>query len=405
MADDANAQKPPLERSLARMRVALERASNMQAVPSPRPALGSTLRRWATALAGLSAACFLLVFTGRTWVEVFLPLGLGLAVTGGVLFASASTRRRVVSPGSPAHVGIGASISSSATLEPGAVVEMGATVKAGATVRFGALVGMGATVGANAIIERGAVVDWGATVRSGAVVGANAVVGWGATVGKGVQVPPGMRLRAGATVTAGWLQEHLPLLAPSTPRASPASDETEVRAAAACDRLTSELRAAPEHVRSFLGASEGTVTSLRGTCEDLFRREQALRAELDPTMLGRLDEEKRALDERLAGEADERIRRSLTGAVVAIDEQRRQRNLLRVSAERLQAERLRLVYTLESLASQFVRLRTAGTEAGRPSSVDLERGVEALGDELNAIADALEEESPDVPAPSQRVRG
>jgi len=405
LADDVNGPELPLERSLARMRVALERATAMQAVPSSNPALGSTLRRWGTALVGLSAGCFLLLFTG-TGVDVLVPLGLGLGVTAGVLFAGASTRQRVVSPGSPAHVGMGASISSSATLEPGAVVEMGATVRAGATVRFGAVVGMGATVGANAIIERGAVVSWGATVRSGAVIGANAVVGWGATVGKGVQVPPGMRLRAGATVSAGWLQEHLlPLLTPPAPRGSSASDEAELRAAAACDRLTSELRAAPKHVRSFLGASESTVASLRRTCEDLFRREKTLRAELDPTMLGRLDEEKKALDERLATEADERIRRSLTGAVGAIDEQRRQRKLLLVSADRLQAERLRLVYTLESLASQFVRLRTAGAEAGRPSAVDLEKGVEALGDELNAIADALEEESLERPAPSQRVRG
>ncbi len=299
---------------------------------------------------------------------------------------------------------MGATVSSSAVVEPGAVLEMGSTVRSGATIRSGALVGMGATVGANAIIESGAVVSWGATVRAGAVVGANAVVGWGATVGKGVHVPPGMRLRAGATVSAGWLQEHLPG-SPPPPRLSAARDPAELRMAAVCDRLASELRAAPEHVRSFLGASDTTIAALRRTCEDLFRREQALRAELEPAALGRLDEEKRALDERLATETDERIRRSLSGAVVALAEQRRQHELLHLSAERLQAERMRLVYTLEGLASQFVRLRTAGEEAGPAVAVDLEQGVKELGAELDAIADALEQESQDAPATGNRVRG
>jgi carbonic anhydrase/acetyltransferase-like protein (isoleucine patch superfamily) len=403
LADDVKPPGPPLERSLARMRVALERVNGMH-VEAPRTEQrGSSVRLWGAGLLGLSAVNGLLL--AATGILGFVPFAIGLAVSGAVLFSRGTMQMRIFTPGAPAHIGMGASISSTAVLEPGAVVEMGATIKAGATVRAGALVGMGATVGANAIIETGAVVSWGATVRAGAVLGANAIVGWGATVGKGVQVPPGTRLRAGATVSAGWLREHLPLPVPPRVLASSAGDDTQLRAAAACDRLTAEVRAAPEQVRSFLGASETTVASLRRTCEDLFRREQALRAELDPSALRRLDEEKRALDVRLAAEADERIRRSLAGAVVAIEEQTRQRELLRLSADRLQAERLRLVYTLEGLASQFVRLRTAGAESGRPSAVDLEKGMEQLGEELNAIADALEEESADVPLPRERVRG
>jgi carbonic anhydrase/acetyltransferase-like protein (isoleucine patch superfamily) len=402
LADDGNTPGPPLERSLARMKVALERVNAMQ-VEAPRPEQrGASVRRWGAGLLGLSAVSGLLLAT--TGVLVFVPFAVGLAVSGAILVSRGTMQLRILAPGAPAHIGMGATVSSTAVLEPGAVVEMGATVKAGATVRSGALVGMGATVGPNAIIESGAVVSWGATVRAGAVLGANAVVGWGATVGKGVQVPPGTRLRAGASVSAGWLREHLPLPVPPRVLASSAGDDTQLRAAVACDRLTAELRAAPQQVRSFLGASETTVASLRRTCEDLFRREQALRTELDPTALRRLDEEKQTLDARLAAESDERIRRSLAGAVAAIDEQSRQRGLLRLSADRLQAERLRLAYTLEGLASQFVRLRTAGVEAGRPSAVELEKGMEQLGEELNAIADALEEESLDVPSPRERVR-
>lgn len=404
MADDVNVPKVTLERSLMRMQAALASASALAPTPSQGADRFPAVARWGAGLAAVSASCFfLLAETGAS--GLFLPLAIAFGTSGGMLLMRGLTQRRMPAYGTPARIGMGSTVSSSAVVEPGAVVEMGATIRSGAAVRSGALVGMGATVGANATIENGAIVSWGATVRAGAVVGANAIVGWGATVGKGVHVPPGTRLRAGATVSAGWLQEHLPGLAPPASAPSAARDPAEVRAAVVCDRLASELRAAPEHIRSFLGASEATVASLRRTCDDLFRRERALRVELDPAALGRLEEEKRALDERLDKETDERLRHSLAGAVVAIDEQRRQGELLRLSAERLQAERMRLVYTLEGLASQFVRLRTAGAEAGRASATELEQGVRDLGAELDAIADALEQESHEPPAIGTRVRG
>lgn len=401
MAEDVKGKDVPLERSLTRMRAALATAAQLEDGPSP--ARFPVVARWGALLTALSASClFVLAETGAS--AVLLPMVVAFGVSGGMLLKRGLTQGRKPAYGAPARIGMGATVSSTAVVEPGAVIEMGATVRSGAAIRSGALVGMGATVGANAIIESGAVVSWGATVRAGAVVGPNAIVGWGATVGKGVQVPAGMRLRAGATVSAGWLREHLPGLLPA-PVVSPAArDSAEARTAAACDRLASELRSAPEHVRSFLGASEATVVTLRRTCEDLFRREQALRAEVDPVALGRLDEEKKALDARLATETDERLRHSLNGALLAIEEQRRQREQLRLSAERLQAERMRLVYTLEGLSSQFVRLRTAGDEASNATAVELEQGVRELGAELDAIAEALEQESQDLPLTQARVR-
>jgi carbonic anhydrase/acetyltransferase-like protein (isoleucine patch superfamily) len=387
------------------MRAALATAAQLQDSPSPAGARFPIVARWGALLAALSASCvFVLAETGAS--AVLFPLAVAFGVSGAMLLKRGLTERRLPDYGSPARIGMGATVSSSAVLEPGAVVEMGATIRTGATIRSGALVGMGATVGANAIIESGAIVSWGATVRAGAVVGENAIVGWGATVGKGVQVPPGTRLRAGATVSAGWLREYLPGLAsPASVAPASARDPAEVRTAAACDRLASELRAAPEHVRGFLGATEATVVTLRRTCEDLFRRERALRAEVEPAALLRLEEEKRALEGRLGAETDERLRHSLLGAVLAIDEQRKQREQLRLSAERLQAERMRLVYTLESLSSQFVRLRTAGAEAGSASAVQLEQGVRELGAELDAIAEALEHESQEQPPTGNRIRG
>lgn len=399
-ADDGKGPVATLERSLFRMRVALAAATGpgtLQVAPVWRlPGVG----RLGALLLALSAGSLLLL--AGTGAGTFFGLSIGFGVPGGVLLATGLTRHRLAGAGGPAHIGMGASVSSSARVEPGAVVEMGATVKSGAIIRAGALVGMGATVGANAVVETGAVVGWGGTVRAGATLGANAVVGWGATVGKGVQVPPGTRLRAGATVTAGWLREYLPGAPAPPPRSDP--DPTEARATAACERLLSELRAAPEHLRNLLGTSEGTIGALRHTCEELLRRERALRSEVDPQALARLDEEKKEVEARLANTTDETLRRSLSGAVAAIGEQRRQRDLLRLSADRLQAERMRLMYTLEGLASQFVRLRSAGDEAGRASVAGLEQGVRDLGSELDAIADALEQESQDAPPVRLQVR-
>src|SRR5439155_15909317 len=114
------------------------------------------------------------------------------------------------------------------------------------------------------------------------------------------------------------------------------------RAAAICDRLEQELRASPEHVRAFLGTSQETLASLRRTCEDLATREQAMREEANLT---RLDEERAALEKRLAAESDPGLKQSLTGAIAAIEELKRQRELLRVGADRLEAEQSRLIYT------------------------------------------------------------
>src|SRR5207248_2189973 len=88
---------------------------------------------------------------------------------------------------------------------------------------------------------------------------------------------------------------------------------------------------------------------------------------------------------------DEEIRRSLQGAVAAIGEQKKQRGLLKLGAERLDAEQLRLQYVLERLLAQFVRLRMAGAGAQAGPDRELEGAVAQLGTEIDAVADALEE--------------
>jgi len=234
------------------------------------------------------------------------------------------------------------------------------------------------------VIERGALVSWGASVHDSAVVEEEATVGAGSDVLAGARVPAGMWLRPGTTFGGGT--------SPAARRPAAAAqlaDPRLDRVAAACDKLEAELRASPERVREFLGGSQDTIATLRRTCEDLARRERELSAEVDGTALARLDEERAALEKRIAGQRDEPTADSLRGALAAIDEQKRQREILKVRSERLDAEQTRLLYTLESLASQFVRLRTSGTQPG--ATAELEKSVAQLRSELDAVADALDD--------------
>lgn len=382
-----------LARSLSRARDALARSAGVQ---QPQPLPKRSPGPVAASLGALALALFVLAFaTGHPWI---LTLALVAAAAGGLLFVSPQARELLAGyvgqgPEGQTHVGMGATVSRSAVLEPGARVEMGAMVGARVVLRSGAVVKMGASVSHDAVLESKAVVSWGAMVGAHAVIEEGAIVGAGAQVEKGARVPRGMWLRPGATYGANTSASSA-----LKPRPQPAaSDPRQSRVAAVCDRLEAELKASPDRVRDFLGGSEGTIGSLRRTCEDLARRERELRAEADAAALGRLDEERAALEKRSLQEKDELIAKSLRGALAAIDEQKRQRELVKLAADRLEAEHTRLLYTLEGLASQFVRLRTAGAGAAREPA-EMERAVTQLRAELDAIADALEEVSRATPA-------
>ena len=199
-------------------------------------------------------------------------------------------------------------------------------------------------------------------------------------------MPSGMWLKPGTTFGANTS----PGAISPPPKRVVEADPRQARVAAVCDRLEKELRASPERVREFLGGSATTIATLRGTCEELARREREMRADADVAALARLQEERVALEKRIAKESDELIAKSLRGALSAIDEQKRQREMLKLAADRLEAEHTRLLYTLEGLASQFARLRSAGGQPGT-SPAELEQAVSQLRTELDAIADALEE--------------
>jgi hypothetical protein len=75
---------------------------------------------------------------------------------------------------------------------------------------------------------------------------------------------------------------------------------------------------------------------------------------------------------------------------VALDEQRKQRAELLIAASRMEAERTRLSYVLESLYTQVLRVRSADSASAQVAGQGLKKSLESLGDEVGALADALE---------------
>jgi chromosome segregation ATPase len=173
---------------------------------------------------------------------------------------------------------------------------------------------------------------------------------------------------------------------------APASaDPRQARIEAACTRIEDELAQSPASVHEVLGDSSQIAQALRSTCEGLLARERTLRAESTPEALSFLEKEQAELEQRAGSATDARVRASLQSAVAAIAEQRRQRILLRDNADRLDAEVTRLSWTLDAMATQLVRLRTAGESVQAPPAQAMFASVRQLQEEIDAIADALEE--------------
>lgn len=385
-----------LQRRLERLSAALSQqpGAPLTVPTSPGPARSNAARN-----AGISG-----VALGTALIAVGLVIGqpalvIGAAflalVSGAFILIHAVTQAaakltsvpRVSDPNRP-YIGMGATVEEGAVVEPGATVEMGATVRKGAVLKRGAVLKMGATLHENATLEEGAVVGWGADIRKGARVGQGAVVGSGATVNANAVVPANMRLLPGAT----WAQTVTTSATVAPPLALPSkvTDPRVERIEAACRRIESELQQAPEQIRAHLGASVGSVVALKDTSRALMDRERLLRAESSAESLAFLDQEQRALETKLTAATDPSVKRSLESALQALQEQRRQRESARVSADRLDAELTRMQYTLEGMATQLVRLRSAG-EANVAPSADVLQNVQQLHDEIDAIASALEE--------------
>jgi hypothetical protein len=183
-----------------------------------------------------------------------------------------------------------------------------------------------------------------------------------------------------------------PMPNPSAPayNAPAQQDPRDVRVDAICDKILAELRTSPEAVKDIFIKPEETVAALRATCRDLTRRERELRKFLSPAEDERLSREREALQKRIDAEADEVTRMRLAGALAALDQQREQRQELSRAAARFDAEHTRISYTLESLYTQVVRMRSADSASADVAGAGLRRSLDMLSHEVNALADALE---------------
>ncbi len=181
-----------------------------------------------------------------------------------------------------------------------------------------------------------------------------------------------------------------PMRAASTYAATAQQDPRDVRVDVICDRILAEIRAAPEVVKDIFVKPDETVAALRATCRDLTRRERDLRKFLSPQEDERLSREHEALSKRIAGEQDEVTRMRLASALAALEQQREQRAELGRAAARFDAEHTRISYTLESLHTQVVRMRSADSSSADVAGAGLRRSLDMLSHEVNALADALE---------------
>lgn len=177
----------------------------------------------------------------------------------------------------------------------------------------------------------------------------------------------------------------------ATPRGAAAQqDPRDVRVDAICDKILAELRTSPEVVKDIFVKPEETIAALRTTCRNLTRRERDLRKFLSPQDDERLMREREALQKRIDGESDDVTKMRLASALAALDAQRDQRVELARAAARFDAEHTRISYTLESLYTQVVRMRSADSSSVDVSGAGLRRSLDMLSREVNALADALE---------------
>jgi len=167
-------------------------------------------------------------------------------------------------------------------------------------------------------------------------------------------------------------------------------DPRDARVDAICDRILGELRTSPDAVKDMFVKPDETIAALRATCRNLTRRERDLRRFLSPQDDERLMREREALQKRISGESDDVTKMRLAAALAALDAQRDQRLELTRAAARFDAEHTRISYTLESLYTQVVRMRSADSSSVDVAGAGLRRSLDMLSHEVNALADALE---------------
>ena len=197
--------------------------------------------------------------------------------------------------------------------------------------------------------------------------------------------------RFGSLSGIGKVFDGDPIQQPAPVRgAAVQQDPRDVRVDAICDRILGELRTSPDAVKDMFVKPDETIAALRATCRNLTRRERDLRRFLSPQDDERLMREREALQKRISGELDDVTKMRLAAALAALDAQRDQRLELTRAAARFDAEHTRISYTLVSLYTQVVRMRSADSSSVDVAGAGLRRSLDMLSHEVNALADALE---------------
>ena len=197
--------------------------------------------------------------------------------------------------------------------------------------------------------------------------------------------------RFGSLSGIGKVFDGDPIQQPAPVRgAAVQQDPRDVRVDAISDRILAELRTSPDAVKDMFVKPDETIAALRATCRNLTRRERDLRRFLSPQDDERLMREREALQKRISGELDDVTKMRLAAALAALDAQRDQRLELTRAAARFDAEHTRISYTLESLYTQVVRMRSADSSSVDVAGAGLRRSLDMLSHEVNALADALE---------------
>ncbi len=155
-----------------------------------------------------------------------------------------------------------------------------------------------------------------------------------------------------------------------------------------CDKLLEEIRKGPAVLREVVRNPEESVRGLRDTIHGLAKREAEVRALVTSADGERLQGERLDVVARRDSASDPVTRERWEGALQALDAQLQHRETLRTQGARLEAERVRLGYTLENLYTQVLAVRS--TAGSNDAGAQLKAGVERMGDEISAVADALE---------------
>lgn len=180
-----------------------------------------------------------------------------------------------------------------------------------------------------------------------------------------------------------------PVKSPSTDEAA---DPLQERIEEACRQLQAALGEAPAEVRTLLGAyPKQTLDELAASSRSFQQRERKLRASSTPELRARVQAEDDNLQSKLDRATDAAVRASLGAARAALFRHQAHLEELQRSADRLEAERVRLGHTLEGLLAQVLRIKYAQGLSPGQVPVNLREGLERLQAELSALAEASEE--------------